>query len=147
MLEAGLDLLEQGLTVFDGELRLITWNKQFLQLLDFPEHLARPGAAFADVIHYNAGRGEYGPGDPEAQVAERVEAALAFKSHYTERIRPNGRIIAVRRFPCPTGASSPCSRTSLSSAAPSRPWSSPRRWRPSASSPAAWPTTSTTCSQ
>ena len=101
MLEAGLDMLEQGVTVFDADLRLVTWNKTFLHLLDFPDHLAQPGASFENFIRYNAERGEYGPGDPEAQIAERVAAARAFTPHYTERVRPNGQILAVRGMPLP----------------------------------------------
>ena len=75
LLQAGLDLLDQGLSVFDGELRLVAWNRPFLELLDFPPELAEVGRPFADFIRYNAERGEYGPGDPEAQIAERVAAA------------------------------------------------------------------------
>ncbi|TXI43839.1 MAG: hypothetical protein E6Q50_18475, partial [Lysobacter sp.] len=56
MLSAGLDLLDQGVTVFDADLRLVAWNKTFLQLLDFPESLARPGAGFETFIRYNAER-------------------------------------------------------------------------------------------
>ncbi|MBL8438379.1 MAG: PAS-domain containing protein [Zoogloeaceae bacterium] len=94
-------MLEQGVTVFDADLRLVTWNKTFLHLLDFPDHLAQPGASFENFIRYNAERGEYGPGDPEAQIAERVAAARAFTPHYTERVRPNGQILAVRGMPLP----------------------------------------------
>ena len=46
MLGAGLDLLDQGVTVFDAELRMVALNTAFLRLLDFPEGLARPVVAF-----------------------------------------------------------------------------------------------------
>jgi len=35
LLQAGLDLLDQGLTVIDGNLQFVAWNKAFLRLLDF----------------------------------------------------------------------------------------------------------------
>ena len=101
MLGAGLDLLDQGLTVFDAELRMVAWNAAFLRLLDFPESLARPGVSFEDFIRFNAERGDYGPGDPAQQVAERVARARSFQPHTTERIRPNGRILSIRGFPLP----------------------------------------------
>ena len=101
MLGAGLDLLDQGLTVFDAELRMVAWNAAFLRLLDFPESLARPGVSFEDFICFNAERGDYGPGDPAQQVAERVARARSFQPHTTERIRPNGRILSIRGFPLP----------------------------------------------
>ena len=101
MLQAGLDLLDQGITVFDAELRLVAWNRTFLVLLEFPEELAYIGAPFASFIRHNAMRGEYGPGDVEMQVAERVAAAKNFAPHVTERQRPNGRVLLLRGEPLP----------------------------------------------
>lgn len=99
MLQAGLDLLDQGITVFDANLCLVAWNRPFLQLLEFPDELAYIGAPFAGFIRYNAERGEYGPGDIEAQIAERVTAARNFAPHVTERQRPNGRVLLLRGEP------------------------------------------------
>ena len=101
MLIAGLDLLDQGVTVFDADLRLIAWNEPFLRLLDFPPELAEVGAPFERFIRYNVERGEYGPGDPEQQVAERLAAARDFRAHATERERPNGRILRMLGAPLP----------------------------------------------
>ncbi|MBW7900072.1 MAG: PAS-domain containing protein [Rhodocyclaceae bacterium] len=101
MLQVGLDLLDQGLTVFDGNLRMAAWNDTFLRLLDFPREMAFVGADFESFIRYNAERGEYGPGDSEAQVALRVDAARRFSSHVAERVRPDGRILFVRGEPLP----------------------------------------------
>ncbi|MDP3537900.1 MAG: PAS-domain containing protein [Azonexus sp.] len=99
MLQAGLDLLDQGITVFDAHLRLVAWNLPFLQLLEFPEELAQVGMPFERFIRYNAERGEYGPGDREIQIAERVAAAANFAVHVTERQRPNGRVLLLRGEP------------------------------------------------
>jgi PAS domain S-box-containing protein len=99
MLQAGLDLLDQGITVFDAELRLVAWNRPFLKLLEFPDELAYIGAPFAGFIRHNAERGEYGPGDIESLIAERVAAAKNFTPHVTERQRPNGRVLLLRGEP------------------------------------------------
>lgn len=101
LLQAGLDLLDQGLTVFDADLRLVAWNQALLRLLEFPENLTYVGAPFEGFMRYNAERGEYGPGDVEALVAERVRMARTFQPHRTERERPNGQIISVRGEPLP----------------------------------------------
>lgn len=101
MLQAGLDLLDQGLTVFDAELRMVAWNEPFLKLLDFPPELAYVGAPFETFIRFNAERGEYGPGDVAALVSERVEAARAFRPHVSERTRPDGRVLLLRGEPLP----------------------------------------------
>ncbi|MFN4342444.1 MAG: PAS-domain containing protein [Azonexus sp.] len=101
MLQAGLDLLDQGITVFDGDLRLVAWNRTFLDLLEFPDQLAYVGAPFEGFIRYNAERGEYGPGDKEIQIAQRVAAARHFAPHVTERQRPNGKLLLLRGEPLP----------------------------------------------
>ena len=101
LLQAGLDLLDQGLTVIDANLNFVAWNKAFLRLLDFPESMAFVGATFESFMRYNAERGEYGPGDVEELVAERMRLARHFTPHYTERDRPDGQILAVRGEPLP----------------------------------------------
>ena len=101
MLQAGLDLLDQGITVFDGDLQLVAWNRTFLDLLEFPDQLAYVGAPFEGFIRYNAERGEYGPGDKEVQIAQRVAAARNFAPHVTERQRPNGKVLLLRGEPLP----------------------------------------------
>lgn len=99
LLQAGLDQLGEGFTLFDSDHRLVAWNRGFFRTLDFPAHLARIGTPFEDFIRFNAERGEYGPGDPDEQVAVRLAAARAARTHYFERMRPNGRVIAIRGEP------------------------------------------------
>ncbi len=101
LLLAGLDLLDQAIAVFDATPKLVTWNTAMLRLLDFPESMVRVGTPFEDFARFNAERGEYGPGDVETLVRERVAAARSFQPHYVERARPNGRILAVRGVPIP----------------------------------------------
>ena len=100
---ASLDHLQEAISIFDQDLRLMVWNRRFVELLDFPADLLRVGMPFAEVIGYNARRGEYGPGDPEAQVAERVRLARQFQSHCFERNRPNGTVLEVRGQPIAGG--------------------------------------------
>ena len=101
MVSAALDHINDGVTVFDHTLRLVTCNRSFLRLLDFPDHLGAPGTPFEAFIRYNAERGEYGDGDIEAQVAERVADAASFSRHETERRRPDGTLLLIRGFPLP----------------------------------------------
>ncbi len=103
MLLSGLDQLEQGVTVFDAGLRLVACNQRFLSLLDFPPQLAAAGTPFEAFIRYNACRGEYGPGDAELQVVERVVRAQRFERHELERRRPDGSLLRVHGAPLPQG--------------------------------------------
>ncbi|WP_161556161.1 hybrid sensor histidine kinase/response regulator [Mangrovicoccus ximenensis] len=103
LFQAGLDHIDQGITIFDRNLRLVGWNKRFIDLLGFPEDLAYPGAPFEIFIRHNAERGEYGPGDTEDQIRSRVERARLFEPHLFERPRPDGRILRVEGVPMTTG--------------------------------------------
>ena len=87
--------------MIDGNLRFVAWNKAFLRRLDFPEEMAFVGATFESFMRYNAERGEYGPGEVEDLVAERMRLARRFTPHYAERDRPGGQILAVRGEPLP----------------------------------------------
>jgi PAS domain S-box-containing protein len=100
-LQAALDLIDQGITLINDDLRMVAWNEGFLRLLDFPREMAYPGAPFESFIRFNAQRGEYGPGDPEEQTALRVAAARNFQIHDLERTRPNGTVLRVRGVPVP----------------------------------------------
>ncbi len=100
---ASLDHLHEAISIFDRGLRLLVWNRRFVELLDFPPDMMRVGLPFAEVIGYNARRGEYGPGDPEVQVAERVLLARRFQSHCFERTRPNGTVLEIRGQPIAGG--------------------------------------------
>jgi signal transduction histidine kinase len=100
-LQAALDLIDQGFSLIDDGLRLVAWNRAFIELLEFPPAMVHAGAPFESFIRYNALRGDYGPGDPEAQVAERVAAARALTAHDFERTRPGGQVLRVRGVPVP----------------------------------------------
>lgn len=90
-LNAVIAALPVGLMVFDADLRLRYWNDRAFAILDLPRSLAYEGVSFADLIRVPASRGEYGPGDPERLVAERVALAKTFQPHRLERQHPDGR--------------------------------------------------------
>lgn len=103
LLQAALDHVNQGFSVFDAELRLVAWNRGLWEMLDFPQRLARRGTHLMEFLRVNAERGEYGPGDIEGKIRRRVERARLFEPHYFERVRPNGQIVAVSGTPLPQG--------------------------------------------
>lgn len=103
LLQAALDHINQGFSVFGPDLRLVAWNKGLYDMLDFPMRLAYRGAHLEEFLRVNAERGEYGPGDIEGKIARRVERAKLFEPHYFERIRPSGQVIAVHGTPLPQG--------------------------------------------
>ncbi|MEN8892004.1 hybrid sensor histidine kinase/response regulator [Planktotalea arctica] len=104
MIEAGLNLIQQAMSIFDSDLRLVLINRPMQQMFNLPNALVKPGVSFRDVIRYLAQRGEYGEVDDlEDFIAVRVELARAFEAHYMERTRANGRVISVEGAPLPDG--------------------------------------------
>ncbi|WP_071796952.1 PAS-domain containing protein [Natronohydrobacter thiooxidans] len=104
LMGAGLNMIQQALSIFDSDLRLSVSNRRYQTMFDLPDALAQPGAAFEDTIRYLVTRGEYGAvEDIEDAVRIRVEAARAFVPHYMERERANGRWISVEGAPLPQG--------------------------------------------
>ena len=104
MTAAGLNLIQQALSIYDSDLRLAVCNRRFSEMFKLPPELSAPGASFEDTIRFLVTRGEYGEvDDVEAAVAARVEAARAFQPHYMERERPGGRWISVEGAPLAQG--------------------------------------------
>ena len=104
-LQAIVDNFPGGIGLFDRDLRLLVCNERAKTLLDLPAHLFAGGrTALEDLIRFNAHRGEYGPGDVEQQVAERMALARERKTYEFERERPNGTVLDVRGVPLDDGS-------------------------------------------
>lgn len=101
ILEATLENMDQGISMVDSELNVIAFNQRFLELLDFPKSEFKTGFHMSQAFRYNAKRGEYGPGDIEAQVEERLARARRFEPHQFERVRPDGTVLEIRGVPLP----------------------------------------------
>src|SRR5262245_15577110 len=69
---AGLDLIDQGIIVMDGDLKLVAASRGLFKLFGFPPDMSRVGTPYSDLVRYSAERGEYGKGDVEEIVAEQV---------------------------------------------------------------------------
>jgi PAS domain S-box-containing protein len=103
MLEAMMENMPQGISVVDAEMRLVAWNRRYVELLDYPPELMRAGRPLAELMRYNAARGWYGPGDAETHVEKRLAHMRAGSPHLSERRRDDGRVIEVRGQPLPDG--------------------------------------------
>lgn len=103
LIKTGLNLIQQGLSIFNAELRLVSWNARFIEMFELPEGFVEDGLSFYDINLFLARRGEYGPGNPEELTLERVSRAQQFEPHYFERTRPNGRRISVEGNPLSGG--------------------------------------------
>jgi Na+/proline symporter/signal transduction histidine kinase len=102
-LQHALDHARQGITVFDSNLALTAWNREFVELFDLPPAMLRHGVGLDEIVRFNAARGAYGPGDSEDFVAERV-AALLYEDQPTRlRLFSTYRVIEIRSARLPDG--------------------------------------------
>ncbi len=99
----GLEYLDHGLSIVDRHLRLVACNRRFLALLDLPPELGVPGTPMESFLRYNAQRGEYGPGDVEELVRERLALARRLEPHCFQRVRADGTVLEIRGNPLPDG--------------------------------------------
>ena len=98
-----MDYMTQAVSVVDADMRLVAWNKRYLELFDYPENFVYVGCPVANLIRYNAERGECGHGDVEDHIARRIMWMRAGNPHEFERQRADGRIIEMRGHPITGG--------------------------------------------
>lgn len=103
LIRAVLDSMTLGVAAYDTDLRLIAWNRQFVEILGYPESLVHHGAALRDLISYDIARGEFGPGDPDEQLEMVLAAARRFMPHAIEQQRIDGRYLEVSGGPIEGG--------------------------------------------
>ena len=93
-----------GVTLFDRELKLQFHNRQYQILLDFPDDLFKEAhPSLETFVRYNAWRGEYGPGDPEAITVQEMQRAREQVAYVFERDRPDDTSIEIRGAPLKGG--------------------------------------------
>ena len=102
-LQHALDHARQGITVFDANLALTAWNREFADLFDLPPAMLRHGVGLDEIVRFNAGRGVYGPGDSEDFVADRVASLLYDDQPNRLRLFSTHRVIEVRSARLPDG--------------------------------------------
>ena len=103
LLETTLANLSDGVTVFDGNWRLVTWNDRLEDLLNLPPSVLFEGATYESIIRAQAAEGEFGREDIEAEVRRRLDVVRAGSFGIYERTRPDGRVIEAKRTGLPGG--------------------------------------------
>jgi signal transduction histidine kinase len=103
LLQHALDHARQGITVFDDQLRLLCWNREFQELFGLPGNLMRVGTKLEEIVNFNAKKGLYGPGRRDRIVAARLENFKTYSSQSRLRLYPDGKTVELRSAPLPDG--------------------------------------------
>ena len=103
LLEATLDNMPQGVAVIDPNLRLVGWNRAYLELMDYPDDLVYLGQPIEELIRFNAERGLIGEEDPEQAVRKRLELLRTGSPYRYERSWPDQRVLEIQGNPMPAG--------------------------------------------
>lgn len=104
LLEATLDHLSHGISVVDADLRLVSWNRAYVDLLGYPSSMVYLGRPVEELIRFNLERDHGGPGaDVEAAVDRRLHHMRRGTPYVYERHHGDGRVIEIRGNPMPHG--------------------------------------------
>ena len=103
ILQTALDHVRQGIAVYDKDLRLVCWNRQFGEILDLPPELTRVGVTLEEIVRYNAEQGALGPGPIETLVRERLAHYVSDSEPYLKRFIDRGLVVEVRTNRMPDG--------------------------------------------
>lgn len=102
LLEAALENMSQGISVVDGDLRLVAWNRRYAELFGYPEQLLRVGVPVADLVRHNLRNG-WRVEATEDEVEKRLRHMHAGTPYVSERIFPDGSVVEIRGNPMPGG--------------------------------------------
>ena len=100
-LRVTLDNISGGVAMFDAELRLRAWSRNFQQIMDLSDEDLAIRPTYRQYLRLLADRGEFGTDNVESFIAGFLEDTD--KELRYERTRPDGTVIEVRRNAVPGG--------------------------------------------
>jgi Na+/proline symporter/signal transduction histidine kinase/CheY-like chemotaxis protein len=105
LLQASVENIPQGISVIDKELRLVAWNRRYLEIFDYPEGLIRAGVSIEEILRFNAMRGLFGSAasDIDDEVGKRLAYLRSGSRYRYQRQQPSGQIIELQGNPMPDG--------------------------------------------
>ncbi len=104
LLRSTLENMGDGLSVYDENLRLVSFNHAWVEMWDLPPHIAREGISYEEVARFNLARQEYGKvEDIEPYLRQRLDDLRFGRANFYEHRRPDGRTLLIRRHYAPNG--------------------------------------------
>ncbi len=103
ILQTALNHVRQGIAVFDKDLALVCWNRQFGEIFDLPHELTRVGIALDDILRHLARHGERNTKNVDEFIAERIAKYSSEAEPFLERFVERSLVIEVRSNRMPDG--------------------------------------------
>jgi Na+/proline symporter/signal transduction histidine kinase len=103
ILQTALDHVRQGIAVFDKDLHLVCWNRQFGEILALPPQFIRVGTGLDQILRLNAERSTADKDTADVLVHERLGRYLANGEPFLERFAERDLVMEVRANPMPDG--------------------------------------------
>ncbi|MGN6571557.1 MAG: NahK/ErcS family hybrid sensor histidine kinase/response regulator, partial [Pseudolabrys sp.] len=103
ILQTALDHVRQGIAVFDKDLQLICWNRQFGEIIDLPPSLVRPGIGLAEILQFSAQRDAMPADRIDDFVREQTARYVSGQEPFLRRFTARGTVIEVRANHMPDG--------------------------------------------
>jgi len=103
ILQTALDHVRQGIAVFNKDLHLVCWNRQFDEILALPPQLTRVGTALDHILRFHAEQSTSDKETADALVRERLARYVNNGEPFLERFSDRDLVMEVRANPMPDG--------------------------------------------
>lgn len=103
LLSTALENVAHGISVVDAHLRLVMWNRRYMEIFGYPEGMIYVGRPIADLIRWNFERGDCPPDEVEENVAKRLTHLRAGQAYMFQRVRADGTVLEMRGHALPGG--------------------------------------------
>mgnify|MGYP000462160100 CR=1 FL=1 len=103
VLQSAIENVSEGISVIDSELKLVAWNKQYLDIFNYPDDFIYIGCPISQLIHFNLSQQGYFIKDITLQVEKRIKFIKAGSRHNSEYKLKNGKNIHIEGNPIPGG--------------------------------------------
>ena len=103
VLQSAIENVSEGISVIDSDMKLVAWNKQYLDIFNYPDDFIYIGCPISQLIHFNLSQQGFFIEDIALQVEKRIKFIKAGSRHNSEYKLKNGKNIHIEGNPIPGG--------------------------------------------
>ncbi len=96
LLQESIDNISQGISVVDSQLKLVAWNRSYLDFFEYPKGMVHVGRSVADLIRYNAEKNGLEASEIEHYVEKRAKLMASGSSYIHNYIHYDGRVLEIQ---------------------------------------------------